>query len=307
VLIAVTGGTGFVGRHVVNALRQRGHRTRVLVRDPDRTPFQPSDAIEAVSGSLANPAALRDLTRSADAVIHLVGIIVERGPHTFESVHVDGTRAVLAAAAEAGCRRFIHMSALGARDEAGATPYHRTKRRGELLVLGSGLTAAVFRPSLVNGPGNVPIRTLARLHRLLPAVPIFGDGSYPTQPVWVDDLALAFALAAERDASGLFELGGPAVVTYLEFVRAIGRATGHPRPLLGVPLPLVRAAAAAFDLLGHLAPLTSDQLQMLVEGSVTPQNALEGVFGITPLGFEEGLRRFLRPTHRFPKKPNPGT
>lgn len=292
-LIAVTGGTGFVGRHVVDALRRRGHRTRVLVRDPARTPFQPSDAMEAVPGSLSDAAALRALTRGADAVIHLVGIIVERGPHTFESVHVGGTRAILDAAAAARCRRFIHMSAIGARDEPGATPYHRTKRRGELLVLGSSLGATVFRPSLVNGPGNVPIRTLALLHRWLPAVPVFGDGSYLTQPVWVEDLALAFALAAERESSGVLELGGPAVLTYLEFVRAIGRAAGHPRPVVRIPLPLVRAAASACTLLGHLAPLTSDQLQMLVEGSTTPQNALERVFGIRPLAFEEGLRRFL--------------
>jgi len=293
VLIAVTGGTGFVGQQVVRTLRQRGHRTRVLVRDPARIPFPPSDGIELVPGRLSDAAALRALTHAADAVIHLVGIIVERGAHTFESVHVDGTRAVLAAAAAAGCRHFIHMSAVGARDEPGATPYHRTKRRAELLVLGSGLPATVFRPSLVNGPGNVPIRTLARLHRLLPAIPVFGDGSYPTQPVWIDDLALAFALAAERDASGVFELGGPAVLTYLEFVRAIGRAAGHPRPVIRVPLSLVRAGAAACDLLGHWAPLTSDQLQMLVEGSTTPQNALERVFGIRPLAFEEGLRRYL--------------
>jgi NADH dehydrogenase len=123
---------------------------------------------------------------------------------------------------------------------------------------------------------------------------VFGDGRFPTQPVWVEDVALAFALAAEReDLTGPFELGGPEVLTYREFVLAIGRASGHPRPLVHVPLPLVRAAAAAFGVLGPAAPITSDQLQMLTEGSATPDNAIETVFGIEPLGFEEGLRRFL--------------
>jgi uncharacterized protein YbjT (DUF2867 family) len=91
----------------------------------------------------------------------------------------------------------------------------------------------------------------------------------------------------------VFELGGPAPLTYEEFVRAIGRAAGHPRPLVHVPLAVARAAAAALGVMGPLAPLTRDQLQMLVEGSATPANALESTFGIRALPFEEGLARFL--------------
>ena len=138
------------------------------------------------------------------------------------------------------------------------------------------------------------LRTLAQLHRWSPLVPVFGDGRFPTQPVWIEDVALAFALAAERPASGgVFELGGPAALTYEEFVRAIGRAAGHPRPLVHVPLPVTRAVAAAFGVAGPLAPLTTDQLQMLVEGSATPANALESLFGIRALPFEAGLARYL--------------
>lgn len=276
--IAVTGGTGFVGRHLTRQLESRGHQVRLLSR----------------SDLAGEPAALRRSLASADAVVHLVGIIVERGAATFEAVHVDLTRRVVEAARAAGVRRFIHMSALGARDEAGATPYHRTKQRAEEIVRASGIPAAIFRPSVIVGPGNAPIRTLARLHRFSPVVPVFGDGRFPMQPVWVEDVTLAFALAAERrDLSGTFELGGPEVVTYEEFVRAIGRAARHPRPVVHVPLPLVRAAARVLDRLGPLAPITSDQLQMLVEGSVTPDNATERVFGIRPVALEEGLRRFL--------------
>ena len=128
---------------------------------------------------------------------------------------------------------------------------------------------------------------------------MFGDGRFPTQPVWVEDIALAFVLAVEQPAlTGAFELGGPAVLTYEEFLLAIGRAARHPRPLVHLPLALARAAAGAFDLLGAAAPLTSDQLQMLVEGSATPANAIESVFGIRPLPFEQGLNRFLAPGRR---------
>ena len=291
--IAVTGASGFVGRHVTTLLAGRGHQVRALVRDD---PGRAAAALpaERTPGDLADPAALAALTRGADVIVHLVGIIVEAGAATFEAVHVEGTRRLLTAAREAGVRRFVHMSAVGARDEPGATRYHRTKWRAEELVRSSGLSHAIFRPSIISGPENRPIRTLARLHRWSPLVPVFGDGSFAMQPVWIGDVALAFALAAERPAlSGVFELGGPATLTYEEFVRAIGRAAGHPRRLVHVPLAVARAAAAALGVMGPLAPLTLDQLQMLVEGSATPANALESTFGIWALPFDEGLARFL--------------
>jgi uncharacterized protein YbjT (DUF2867 family) len=293
-LISVTGATGFVGRHIAATLAARGHRVRVLARDPARARVLSELNVEIVAGGLADRTALDRLARGADALIHLVGIIVEQGAQTFTAVHVAGTQALLAAAREAGVRRFVHMSAVGARDEPGATPYHRTKRQAEQLVRDSGLSHAIFQPSIINGPESAPIRLLAQLHRWSPVVPVFGDGRFPTQPVWIDDVAVAFALAAERpDTVGVFELGGPHVLTYEEFLLTIGRATGHSRPLVHVPLGLVRAAVRVFDVFGPAAPLTSDQVQMLVEGSATPANAIESVFGITPVAFEEGLKRFL--------------
>ncbi len=247
-------------------------------------------------GHLSDGAALAALVGGADAVIHLVGIIVEAGSATFHEVHVEGTRRALAAARDAAVRRFVHMSAVGARDQPGATRYHRTKWQAEELVRASQLSHAIFRPSIISGPESAPIQAIARLHRWSPVVPVFGDGRFPTQPVWIEDVALAFARAAEDAAIvGAFELGGPAVVTYEELLLTIGRASGHPRPLVHLPLGLARAVAAAFDLLGPAAPLTSDQLQMLVEGSATPANAIETVFGIRPLTFETGLLRYLGP------------
>jgi len=294
VLIAVTGASGFVGRHLTTLLAGRGHQVRALVRRDGRGRAAAALPAERTPGDLADPAALAALTRGADVIVHLVGIIVEAGAATFEAVHVEGTRRLLTAAREAGVRRFVHMSAVGARDEPGATRYHRTKWRAEELVRSSGLPHAIFRPSIISGPENRPIRTLARLHRWSPLVPVFEDGRFPMQPVWIGDVALAFALAAERPAlSGVFELGGPATLTYEEFVRAIGRAAGHPRPLVHVPLAVARAAAAVLGVMGPLAPLTLDQLQMLVEGSATPANALESTFGIRALPFEPGLARFL--------------
>lgn len=267
---------------------------RALVRSPVRAQALRNIPVEFVAGDLSDPGALALLGRGTTVIVHLVGIIVESGSATFHGVHVEGTRRLLAAAREVGAPRFVHMSAIGARAGRDATPYHRTKWEAEELVRASGLSHAIFRPSIISGPENVPIRTLARLHRWLPVVPMFGDGQFATQPVWVEDVALAFALAAENARyAGAFELGGPQPITYEAFVRAIGRATGHPRPLAHIPLAVARLAARVFDLLGPAAPLTSDQLQMLVEGAATPANALESVFDINPLPFEQGLERYL--------------
>src|SRR2546428_4384400 len=270
-----------------------------MVRRPIKARTLESLGVELVPGDLADVAALTTLPRGTPAVGPWVGISVERGRATFHAVRGEGPRRVIEAARRAGVERFVHMSAVSARDEPGATPYHRTKWHAEELVRASGLSHAVFRPSIISGPESAPIRTLALLHRWSPVVPVFGDGRFPTQPVWVEDVALAFALSVERPAlSGAFELGGPQVLTYEEFLLAIGRAAGHPRPLVHVPLALARAAAGAFDLLCAPAPLTSDQLPMLVEGSATPANAIESVFGIRPVPFEQGLTRYLAPGRR---------
>jgi len=294
VRVAVTGGTGFVGRHVVALLARRGHAVRILARRPDRAQRLAGREAEVVAGDLSDSVALRRLLQRSDAAVHLVAIIVESGAQTFAAVHVDGTRRLLEAAVDAGVRRLVHMSAVGARADPRATRYHRTKWQAEELARSAGIPAAIFRPSLISGPESVPIRTLARLHRWSPAVPVFGNGTFPTQPVWVEDVALACALAVEQpELVGTFELGGPVPLTFDEFVRTIGQAAGHPRPLLHLPLPLARLVAHLCDPLRRAAPITSDQLQMLVEGSATPANAIERVFGIAPLGFEEGLKRFL--------------
>jgi NADH dehydrogenase len=294
--VAMTGATGYVGLGVVQKLLRRDHDVRALVRQPARAGFLGDLGVRLVAGSLSDPPALRALVAGADAVVHLVGIIAPSGRQTFESVHVAGTAALVAAAREAGVPLMLHMSALGARSDAGATLYHRTKWRAEEIVRTSGLPHAIFRPALIAAPGNAALKKMLGMIRLLPVVPVIGDGRYEMQPLWMGDLAEAFALALERaDLRGKFDLGGPERLSYHAMLDQLESALGVHRLRVSVPVGVVRLAAAAGAALPNLSPITSDQLQMLLEGNTAADNAIVSRFGISPRRFAEVAREICAP------------
>jgi uncharacterized protein YbjT (DUF2867 family) len=303
--IAITGATGFVGGAVVRRLLRRGHEIRALVRQPDRAGrLRGSGAVESVTGGLESDDAVRALVTGADAVIHLVGIIVETGAQTFQRVHVAGTARLAAAARAAGVPRFVHMSALGARADTGATSYHRTKAAGEDVVRGAGLAHAILRPAFIAGAGNVPLAMMVRLIRFSPVVPVVGDGRYLLQPVWIEDVAEAFAVAVERtDLVGSFDIAGPEALSWDRMLDELERALSVRRVRLHVPLPLVRVGALAGLVAPKLAPITPEQLQMLLEGNVTSANAIATTFGITPRGFADVAREVCAPYAPTPVAP----
>lgn len=294
--IALSGGTGFVGGHLAVELARRGHDVVALVRSPPRAAALRALGVELVEGDVTEGVGLDRWLDGCRAVVHLVGIIEERGEATFERVHVGGTTNVLRAAEEAGVGEIVHMSALGSDDRPGASEYHRTKRAAERAVEESGLSHTIFRPSVIYGPGDGFVSLLAKLLRWSPAVPLVGDGRFRLQPVWVGDVVAAFRQAVEReDLRGeAFEIGGPAPIAYREVLRTIARVQGTPRPLVPFPVAFFRAAAAIGAALPLPVPITPDQLRMLLEENVTDRNAIGDVFGIEPVPFEEGLRRYLR-------------
>ena len=304
-IVALTGATGFVGGAVLRRLLRREHQVRVLARNPDRAgQLRDYGAVELVAGDLGDEAALRALVAGAEAVVHLVGIIAPRGRQTFERVHVEGTASLAAAARTAGVSRFLHMSALGARADATATAYHRTKAAGEEAVRRNMPGHVILRPSLIAGPGNVPLRMMINIVRLAPVVPVIGDGRYRMQPVWLEDVAEAFALAVEReDLSGTFDIAGPEPLTWHAMLDRIEEALGVRRRRVGVPLGFVRLSAAAGLALPDLSPITPDQLQMLLEGSTTEANALATVFGVTPRPFAQVVRELCAPYAPRPAGP----
>ncbi|GAB5601874.1 NADH dehydrogenase [Thermus arciformis] len=283
--VFVVGGTGFVGQEVVRALLKRGHTPLVLAR---RSRPLPEGAV-LVEGDIAKEAP--DL-QGAEAAIYLAGLIRE-GEQTFQAVHVEGVRNLLRAMERAGVGRLLHMSALGARPDA-PSRYHRTKAEGEALVRQSGLSHAIFRPSLIFGPGDGFFGGVLRglVCAPLPFVPLIGDGSFPFRPVYVGDVAEAFVEALERGLEGTYDLVGPKEYTFRELLLLVMEALGRKKPFLPLPLWLMDRLVPLLSLL-PFSPLTLDQYLMLKEGNTAPfPEALKEILP-TPQAPEEVLPQYL--------------
>ncbi|MBI5869654.1 MAG: complex I NDUFA9 subunit family protein [Actinobacteria bacterium] len=295
--VFITGATGFVGRHIASRLVEDRHELRCLVRstESDSAWFLKGIGAEVVEGDIHVSHSLASGAAGCDAVIHLVGIIFEgQGAATFEQVHVEGTRNMLVAADAAGIRRFVHMSALGTREGAGAA-YHRTKWDAEEMVRASGLDYTIFRPSIIYGPGGEFINMLRRQIRLMPVVPVIGNGSYRMQPISVDDVAAAFSasLTTADAVNRVYEIGGPAALSYDEMIETICRVMGKRRAKAHVPVALVRPVAWFSEKVMPKPLLTRDQLAMLLTDNVCDIRAMREELGVEPVSFEDGLRGVL--------------
>jgi uncharacterized protein YbjT (DUF2867 family) len=293
-LILVTGGTGFVGGHVVHELRARDLAVRCLVRDLRKGARLAAWGCELAEGDVTDLSSLRAALAGVDTVIHLVAIRQGRREQ-FQRIMVAGTRDLLAAAKDAGIGRFVHMSALGTSAETkDLVPYYGAKWETERQVQGSGIPYVIFRPSFVFGPDGGILPTFVKLAKLTPVTPIIGNGRPRIQPIWADDLAKYFAEAVARDdvAGRLFELGGPDVVTWNEFWERLKRVHGIHRPSLHVPVGLMKVNALLTERLPGDIPLTRDLLKMLEHGdNVVSDPAAVSTFQLPLLLLDDQLRR----------------
>lgn len=254
-VLAITGGTGFVGRRLIDAALANGHRVRALTRRAQPT----RGGVEWIAGALDTPEALAELVAGADAVIHVAGVVNAPDKAGFVAGNIDGTRAMLAAASAEGVRRFVHVSSLSAR-EPQLSDYGWSKAEGDALVMASGLDWAIVRPPMVYGPGDTETLELFRLA---------AKGVVPA-PRWqrfstihADDLAaLLLALAGSDGAGAIYEAddGRADGWDQRDFARALGDAVG--RRVVPVPVPrwaMVAAAWADKRLRGDAAKLTPDR------------------------------------------------
>jgi uncharacterized protein YbjT (DUF2867 family) len=295
-LILVTGGSGFVGGHVVHELRARNLRVCCLVRDPRKGSKLAALGCELVQGDVTDPGSLRRAAEGADTVIHLVAIRQGR-ERDFQRIMVDGTRDLLAAAKDAGVGRFVHMSALGTSEQTkDLVPYYRAKWDAEQLVGAAGIPYVIFRPSFVFGRDGGILPTFAKLARYSPVTPITGSGKQRIQPIWADDVATFFADGAARDdvTGKTYDLGGPDVVTWDELWRRLKRALGLRRPSVHVPMAVMRANALVTERLPGNIPLTRDLLKMLEHGdNVVSDDDAVRTFQISLVPLDDQLRRAI--------------
>lgn len=293
-MILVTGATGFIGSHLVKRLRQEGMKVRAVVRTPAKAQSLKDQGVEVVPGDISDLASLEAAVQGCERIIHLVGIIQEGRGFTFRSVHVEGTRNIQDAAKKAGVRHFIYQSALGTR-ENGASEYHRTKYEAEKLVKASGIPYTILRPSLTYGLGDLFTIRLADMIRLSPVLPVIGSGRAKIQPIFIEDVVTCIVkIAAGGPHLGkTYEIGGPDELTYEEVTKAIAKALGVDRPVVHMPLFFMRTMATVAEAVLPKAPVTTDQLIMLQEDTVCSLRDIREVFGIEPVQFHEGLKRFL--------------
>jgi len=319
--ITVFGGSGFIGRHLVKRLAAAGSEIRIAVRDIESAQFlKPAGDIGQIvlwQTDINDPEQVKTAVAGADAVINLVGTLIDSGGNSYAGIHIDGAKNIAAAARAGGVRQMVHISAIGA-DKFGASNYARTKALGEKAVQTEFPTVTILRPGIVFGPEDNFFNRFAGLTRILPFLPVFGcplipkitfgnengltirvdlygEGGSRFQPVYVGDVADAIvaSLASPLTAGQVYELGGPTVYSYKQLMELVLRYTGRQKWL--APTPYAFATIGAFFL--QLLPkpmMTCDQVTLLKSDNVvTDGHQTLASLGIDPIAAEVILPTYL--------------
>ena len=249
-IVTVFDGTGFLGRRIVRHLRSHGFPVRTASRHPDRGHrlFGPDDPqLQSVGANIQDERSVADALAGAYGVVNAVSLYVEHGEETFHSIHVEAAQRVAAQALRAGVDRLIHISGIGA-DATSPSRYIRKRGEGELAVRAAFCDALFVRPAVMFGPDDAFLTTILTLLRQLPIYPMFGRGLTRLQPAYVEDVAEAIGRVMQRaeTPSTIFELGGPRVYSYEEFLRAVAHSASL-EPIL-IPIPFAAWQSADMDL-----------------------------------------------------------
>lgn len=303
-VVTVFGGSGFIGRYLVQRLAERGWRVRVAVRHPEGAaflkPLGEVGQIKPVQANLRDASSVAAAVDGADAVVNLVGILYERGDQRFAALHGAGAGLAAEAAARAGAKRFVQVSALGA-DAASKASYAQTKAEGERQVRSAFPGATIVRPSVVFGPEDGFFNRFGAMAVISPVLPLIGGGLTQFQPVYVGDVAEAMARILENDdtAGRIYELGGPRVYRFRELMELVCQVTGRARRLVDIPWGLARLQGRFLQMLPK-PPLTADQVRLLESDNVVSDGSL-GLreLGITPTPAEVVIESYMHRYRRF--------
>jgi NADH dehydrogenase len=281
----VFGGTGFLGRHLVRRLAERGFAVRAVSRHP--APAGDA-AIQPVQADVADDASVAAAVAGARVVVNAVSLYVERGAATFHALHVDAAARVARQARQAGVATLVHVSGLGA-DPSSRSPYIRSRGEGDAAVRDAFPAAILVRPSAIIGPDDALLVPIARMLRRLPVFPLFGRGRTRLQPVHVDDVAEAIIRAAAAAPGATYDLGGGGTYSYRELIELIGRHVGRRPLLLPVPYGLWQAAAGLAEWLPR-PPIARNQVEVMrLDNVADPGVPGFATLGMAPLSAEQVL------------------
>jgi uncharacterized protein YbjT (DUF2867 family) len=303
-IATIFGGSGFLGRYITQRLAHAGWRVRVAVRRPNEALFVRTygvvGQVEPMQANIRDEATTHRAIASAAAVVNCIGVMVPSGKQQFDPVQTEGAGRVARLSAAEGVGRLVHVSAIGA-DAASDSDYARTKAEGEAAVQAAYADAVILRPSIMFGVEDTFFNRFASMARLWPVLPLVGPRTR-FQPVYVDDVAEVAARAVFGEvAPGVYELGGPEVVTFRELMVRLLRVIERRRMLVTVPFWLARMQAGLLDRLQSAsfdnvtnALLTRDQVKLLSRDNVVSPGA-KGFreLGITPTAMEAVLESYL--------------
>ena len=303
-VVTVFGGTGFLGRRVVDRLRRHDFIVRIASRHADRSRelFGPDGPqFQSLEVDIHDAQAVADALAGSYAAVNAVSLYVERGGETFHSVHVEAARRLAARAQQHGLERLVQVSGIGA-DAASPSLYIRKRAEGELAVRAAFPDAVIVRPAVMFGPDDAFLTTILALLRNLPVFPMFGRGLTRLQPAYVGDLAEAIArvLARTERRAVTLECGGPRIYLYEELLRAVAREAGLTARLMPLPFAVWHALASVGEMLPN-APVTRNQIELMqVDTVASPSMPGFAELGIAPRRLEDVVREMLaqRPGER---------
>jgi NADH dehydrogenase len=296
-VLLLTGATGSVGSRLLPLLLDRGEEVRCLVREPRRLGPRRVDVQIALGdlGEMSDPYLVRQALRGVDTVIHLAASIRDQPPKRIEELNGLATVRLLRAAERSGVEHFHFFSALDAQ-AAQRTRFFRAKWLAERAVLSSPLKTTVFAPSIVYDRRD-PWITLLRRFSFLPVLPVSGEGRARFQPIWSADVARCVVGALDQEQGGeeltrRYELAGPESLTYDQMADLVSRIAGRPRPLVHMPLPLVRASLIALRaLVGEGVFATWEEAELMEVGMVSERGTADAqALGVEPRRMEDVLQ-----------------
>ena len=290
--VTVFGGTGFIGRRVVQHLREFGVTVRIASRHPGQSD---GDNVKQIRADAHDERSVEAAVAGADGVVNAISLYVEHGSETFRSIHVEAAARIASVARRVGAKRLVHISGIGA-DTASPSPYIRSRGEGETAVQAAFPGVVIIRPAVLFARDDGFLTEILRLLRILPAYPMFGDGRTRLQPAYAGDVAAAITQVVRQSKKPypVYELAGPRVYSYQELVRIIASTAGLRPVLMRMPFAFWGAFAGLAEILPH-PPLTRNQVELMQIDTTASEN-LPGFreLGISPRSLEEELKAILK-------------